>query len=131
LDLILQTNQANPSLSLEGIERYSDGSGYGCNLCLRSGWVEAKYRFIFETPPLIDFIASLELLDKNLTGIAKLKPMWEAPFIEFEGTGLGQIEVRGILIEYSERSQQVQFAFVTDQTCLRPFIVGLKKAQCL
>jgi hypothetical protein len=32
------------------------------------------------------------------------------------------------LIEHSEWQQRVQFAFGTDQTCLRPFILSLKEA---
>ncbi len=131
MDIVLQTNLENPALRFEAIERYSDGSGYGCDLSLQSGWIDAKYRFIFETAPLVDFIAGLEALDRDLTGTAKLKPLWEDEFIEFEGTALGQIEVRGLLVEYSERPQRVEFAFMTDQTCLKPLIIGLKRAQTL
>ena len=54
--------------------------------------------------------------------------MWEEQFLEFDGVGSGRVKVSGDLIEHSEWQQRVQFAFGTDQTCLRPFILSLKEA---
>jgi hypothetical protein len=59
-------------------------------------------------------------------GSGSAEPMWEEQFLEFDGVGSGRVRVSGDLIEHSEWQQRVQFAFGTDQTCLRPFILALK-----
>jgi hypothetical protein len=128
MDIILQTNTDNPFLALRAVERFQDGSGYSSQIVVRSDWIAVDYKFYFEEQALKTFIAGLEQLDLTLAGQARLKPMWEEQFLAFDGVGSGQVKVSGDLIEHSEWQQCVQFAFGTDQTCLRPFILSLKEA---
>lgn len=126
-DIILLTNTSNPFLAFREIEVFEDRSGYSTKLSVRSGWISAEYRFIFEQPCLARFVGDLERLDKVLVGRARLKPTWEEQFIELEGQGLGVINVSGDLIDHGPWQQRVVFAFRTDQTCLRPLIVDLRQ----
>jgi len=128
MDIILQTNTDNPFLALRAVERFQDGSGYSSQIVVRSDWIAVNYKFYFEEQALKTFIDGLEQLDRTLAGQARLKPMWEEQFLEFDGVGSGRVKVSGDLIEHSEWQQRVQFAFGTDQTCLRPFILSLKEA---
>lgn len=129
MDLVLQTNTDNPSLALLGAERFSDGSGYAATLSVSSGAYSVKYPFFFEEHPLNEFIASLSEMQRTLSGVARLKPMWEPQFIEFRATTLGHVLVRGELPGHSQHHQSLVFAFETDQTCLAPFIGALKSLQ--
>ena len=128
MDVILQTNTDNPFLALRAVERFQDGSGYSGQIVVRSDWIAVNYKFYFEEQALKTFIVGLEQLDRTLAGQARLKPMWEEQFLEFDGVRSGRVMVTGDLIEHSDWPQRVQFAFGTDQTCLRPFILSLKEA---
>jgi hypothetical protein len=105
--------------------RFDDGSGYSTNLVLRSAWISADYNFIFEPAPLKQFVADLEQMDRTLTGVARLKPMWEEQFLEFR-CDRGRVFVCGDLVEHGGVMQRVEFQFQTDQTCLSPLINALR-----
>jgi hypothetical protein len=127
VDIVLPTNTDNPSLAFRGMKRFDDGSGYSARLAVRSGWVSAEYDFFFEAPSLVGFLRDLERIDQTLTGIARLQPAYEAQFVEFRGDGRGRVTIHGDLIEHGAMEQRVQFAFMTDQTCMRPFIGALRR----
>jgi len=126
MDIVLQTNSENPSLAFRAIERFEDGSGYSATLAVRSQWIAADYHFVFEVHALARFLKGLEQIDGTLAGVARLKPAYEDQFVEFRGDGKGQVAVTGELIEQAPQ-QRVEFAFVTDQTCLRPLIVAFQQ----
>lgn len=126
MDIVLQTNSENPVFSFRDVERFDDGSGYATRLEIRSGWVSVDYPFHFEPQCLGKFLTALESLDRTLAGTARLKPLYEEQFVEFQGNGQGHITVRGELVEDGVRQQRVHFAFGTDQTCLRPLIIALR-----
>lgn len=92
---------------------------------MRSGPFSGEVNFYFEGYGLDRFIADLKVIDASLQGRARLKLEFEEPFVELEGDGRGHIWVRGLLLQTGPLSQQLEFAFSTDQTCLRPFIQDL------
>lgn len=126
MDIVLKTNSDNHALEFRDFTRFADGSGYTTRLAVRSGWVSALYDFCFESEPLLQFLVDLERIDLTMTGLAQLKPMWEAQYVEFQGIGLGHIQIRGELIEHGQHQQRLKFEFATDQTCLRPFITSFQ-----
>jgi hypothetical protein len=126
-DIVLQTNLGNPYLAFREVVRFGDASGYGAILTVRSGWISADYSFVFQTQPLLQFIAQLEQMDRDLIGVARLKPLWENQFVEFQVIRSGQVLVRGDLMDYGGMEQRLQFAFCTDQTCLRPLIDAFRQ----
>ena len=132
MDIILATNSDDPYLAFRDVVRFHDGSGYSTRITVRSGWITAEdYMFYFEAEPFARFLAGLENIDRTLAGVALLKPLFEATFIEFRGTRRGHVEVRGDLIFSGDLDQRVQFAFETDQTCLAPLIDAFRRvARC-
>jgi hypothetical protein len=124
VDITLQTNCDNPSLTLRACHRL--GSDFGCVLSVRSGPFAAEIDFYFEGYALEIFIADLQTIDSSLQGRARLKLEFEEPFIELEGDGLGHVSVRGLLLQTGPSTQKLEFTFSTDQTCLRPFIQDLQ-----
>ena len=126
MDIELVTNQPEETLRLNGIERYSDGSGFRAVLEVRSRGFEVSAPFYFEPHPLGRFLDDLIAMDRSLTGSAKLKPLYEDPFFELTVTRRGSIVVRGEVFEHSEHSQHLKFEFETDQTVLKPLIDAVR-----
>jgi hypothetical protein len=126
MDLQLVTNQTEETLSLSSVERYSDGSGFGTLLQVRSRGFEASAPFYFEPYALRQFLNDLIAMDQSLAGSAKLKPLYEDPFIELTLTRRGSVVVRGEVFEHSEHSQHLKFEFETDQTVLKPLIEAVR-----
>jgi hypothetical protein len=130
MDVVLQTNTANPSLVLENVRRFADESGYGARVTVRSGAISGEFTFSFEPFPLAQFLAAVEAMDQTLAGEALLKPMWEPDFIRLELTRQGAVLVSG---EFQQMggAQLLRFSFKTDQTCLRPLAKALRACQQL
>jgi hypothetical protein len=82
--------------------------------------------FYFEPYPLGRFLDDLVAMDRSLTGSAKLKPLYEDPFIELTLTHRGRVVVRGEVFEHSEHSQHLKFEFETDQTVLKSLIDAVR-----
>ena len=131
MEIHLQTNSENPSLTLLGIKRFDDDSGFRALLVVLSGKFTGEYEFYFEPGPLKSFIKALEKMDSSLSGTARLQPLYEPQFIEFECASGGHVIVRGELPEHSELQQKLIFEFHTDQTVLKPFISALQAVQTL
>lgn len=126
MDIQLATNQPEETLRLNSVERYSDGSGFRTILQVRSRGFEVSAPFYFEPHPLEQFLDALVDMDRSLRGCAKLKPLYEDPFIELTLTTRGSIVVRGEVFEHSEHSQHLKFEFETDQTVLKPLIEAVR-----
>jgi len=127
MNIQLRTNQTDPSLSLRDVTRFEDGSGYRAILEARSRGYEVRTPFYFEVQPLTQFLDQLVMMDRTVTGSAKLKPLYEDHFIELTLTSRGRVVVRGEVYEYSEHSQHLRFEFETDQTVLKPLIEQLRE----
>jgi hypothetical protein len=126
MDIQLVTNQPEERLRLGSVVRYSDGSGFRTVLEVRSRGFEVSAPFYFEPHPLRRFLDDLVAMDHSLTGSAKLKPLYEDPFIELTLTPRGSVVVRGAVFEHSEHSQHLKFEFETDQTVLKPLIDAVR-----
>lgn len=53
----------------------------------------------------------------------------EGSELTFELDEQGHLEVRGTMKQHSPIPQTLQFGFMTDQTCLQPFIAEITKAR--
>lgn len=126
MDIILATGSECPALCFRNWRRFEDASGYRTKIAVRTEWIIAERDIFFEAETLHDFIAALDKLAHSLSGTARLKPLWEEPFVALDGNGRGGIAVRGLMLETGDYDQRVEFAFTTDQTCLAPLIHDLK-----
>lgn len=122
----LQTQTENPSFEFRNIEKYSDGSGFGTILYVKSGGFTAEHPFFFEQHQLSDFISNLEQMNRTLKGKVILKAGYEDDYISFELDSQGHVVVFGELQECSQLPQKLRFSFLTDQTCLAPLLNNLK-----
>lgn len=112
---------------MRDLELFADGSGGVCTLEVVSLPFTAVQRFFFDSPPLYDFIESLEELQQSLVGEVTLGQQFEKPYVSFRGDGRGHIHVQGTLMDQTEHDQRLAFSFATDQTALGPFISGLRQ----
>jgi len=112
---------------MRNVELFADDSGGVCNLEVVSTPFSASTRFFFDVPSLGVFIENIAVIERTLSGEAKLGQEFEEPYVLFRGNGRGHITVSGLLIDSTEHMQKLQFSFKTDQTSLGPFIASLRK----
>ena len=127
MDASLHTNSEHYGLNMKNVEFFDDGSGGSCFLEVASSPFTVAVSFFFDDPPISKFIEALEGIDRTLIGEAKLGQQYEEPYFVLRGDGKGHVSVSGVLTDFSIDQQRLEFSFVTDQTALRPFIVGLKE----
>jgi len=128
MDAILNTQSENCALSMKEIKIFADGSGGVCELEVLSSPFSAAITFFFDYPYLNEFVNALESIEETLLGEAKLGQKYEDPYIYFYGNGFGHVLVSGLLSICGEHTQKLEFSFKTDQTALKQFIIGLRKA---
>ena len=124
LDISLLTNDENKALRFSSFESLGSGS-YKCKVVLNSSGFCYDNDMYFED--LENFVTDLGHMNSKLNGEAKLKEFNHEHYISFKLNDLGHLIVSGLLIEYSEHSQKLQFEFITDQTCLSGLLQGFRK----
>lgn len=127
MDIIFPTDSEETKLELRNCNRFEDGSGYRTDLIILSGGFSLEIEFFFEEPSLGQFIKNLAEIELSLAGEAVLKPMWEDDYIKCEMLDLGHLLVCGEFTQHSPHSQQLRFAFDSDQAALSPFLLHLRK----
>lgn len=125
MHISLQTHQENQSLSFSEFKRDS----YVCAFTLNvksgnfTGMVAMSH---YDTIWLDDFVSQLQQMEARAIGGATLEDE-QGNSVTFTLDHLGHLEVSGHLRECTNTTQKLDFAFMTDQTCLRPFISELTK----
>ncbi len=123
----LRTNLINTALSLSNVERFDDGSGYRCDVAVRSSGFACNRPFYFHQESLDGFVTSVQVMTSGTPAEATLKPRYEPDFLRLKMNQLGHLLVSGELYEHSRLHQCLKFAFETDQTVLGPFLCELLK----
>ena len=124
MDVTLRTNASDPRLAFCNI-RQLDATSYECELQVRSNGFLIERPFWFEAPELTAFVEKLRTMNHTLAGEAQLRTRYEDNFVRLVVSPRGVVEVTGVSTEYSVPSQQLRFAFETDQTVLAPFAADL------
>lgn len=130
MDIVLLTNDEN-YLGFHQVQRYSDLSGFGAFLGVRTHGFRADLLFMVEPEAFVAFIEALEEMDRSLAGKARLKAVYEDPYIELEVDPTGEVRVSGDLVDHGPPRQRLEFEFVTDQTVLGPFARDLRSCLSL
>jgi len=112
------------ALELQDLHLLKGGTDYQCRLVVRSDGFQLERLFWFEPFCLRSFLNALNQIDSTLTGTARLQPLHEDDYIQFQATQHGHIVVSG---EVRADPQYLRFEFETDQTCVRPFVTALRK----
>jgi len=121
----LFTQDEDDGLEMHDIKHHGDKPGGSFELDLRSSPFQAQIKFYFDDSTLRDFIKNLKKLEESLRGKVRLGNIYEQPYVQFEGNGMGHITVSGKLVSNDHWMQKLDFNFKTDQTALGPFIKDL------
>lgn len=127
--LELQTNDPAKVVRLSRIKRYSDGSGYSCELTIVSGGFSCRRPFVFDDAALSAAVPQLQKMATAAPGTAIIKGQWEQDFLQIESNALSHVTVSGEVFEHSEFDQRLKFAFQTDETILAPLVEDLQTLQ--
>jgi hypothetical protein len=122
----LETHDETKQLRLSSIERFGDGSGYRCNLFVRSRGFSCERPFYFDDSHFPDAIKALRAMHAGRPGEALIKGAWEDDYLKFVSNDMGHVFVSGELFEHADPPQSLKFSFRTDQTVLGPLLRDLK-----
>jgi hypothetical protein len=125
MDITLQTN-SDDTLEMRGIELLEDNSAYQMRLVVSSNGFAGNISLFIEPQQYNEFIDELDTMNTTLSGSATMKPLWEDDYIKIECNTKGQLTVSCELFEHSDLDKYLKLSFMTDQTCLTPFIKDLK-----
>ncbi len=128
MNIILQTNNEALQLELRDVKKI--GHDYRCILVVESRGFCAHRTFYFDESNLKLFCCDLTKMNRTLAGQAKLKQLFEDDYICLKMAGGGHVIVAGLLVEYSEYAQRLEFRFQSDQTILTPLLEGMSKLSC-
>ncbi len=123
----LQTNDPEKVVRLSRVEKYSDRSGYGCEITIISTGFSCKQPFCFDDVSLSEAIPRLEEMAAGAVGMCVIKGQWEDDYIKVEANAIGHVIVSGEIFERSYREQHLKYSFRTDQTMLLPLARDLEK----
>ena len=124
-DIELQTHSRFKVLRMTEISK--GGDFYDCQLAVRSGGFACERKFYFDDNTLYPAIEALLQMDEKLKGTARIQGTYEQDWIEFECSSQGHVKVSGEIYEHSDLSQFLRFAFITDQTVLKPLVKAFER----
>ena len=125
--IALQTGLTHQACEIRSIRFEKIGSNFYSELFIRSAGFEVARPFWFEPFCLIRFLEGLKTMDASLAGHAVLQPLFEEDHVDFEMQPLGKVRVSGEISDRDDPPNALIFGFITDQTCLKPFISDLAK----
>lgn len=126
MDIVLQTHDRDALLMFQTLQPYSTYSGFAARVSVRSGQFAGEAIVSSRPDQFQRFLADLDSMDRLLRGSARFESDYEDHYVELSVGSTGTVVVAGTLFYYAELSQQLQFAFRTDQTSLRPLVNELK-----
>ena len=125
----LQTHDRAKVIQLVSVQKFTDGSGYRCDLHVCSGGFSCDRPFYFDDVALADALGSIQRMMSGMAGHAIIKGEWETDFLRLESNEMGHVVVSGEITEHSEYQQCLVFSFRTDQTILGPLNDELRRLQ--
>ena len=127
MDASLRTQDESRQFAMNGVRLFEDGSGGVCQLYVVAAPFSASVQFFFDSMQLPRFVDNLAVIERTLSGEARLGLQFEEPHIAFRGDGRGHVIVSGLLTDTREQMQRLEFCFVTDQTALGALISALRE----
>jgi hypothetical protein len=87
----------------------------------------ADIEIYLDISDVVRFHSELELIYRNLTGVAEFKTLENQLYLHLEMDSLGHVKVSGFISD-SDKSNQLTFEFALDQTLLSRTITEIKSA---
>lgn len=98
---------------------YHDDNWLTVQISVAAGAFNGSFDAAFQVAELVAFHGELVGLSRTLQGRAQLQTMEEQLTMDFEGNGLGQVELRGVAVDKPGIGNRLVFALSLDQTQLR------------
>jgi hypothetical protein len=120
------------AIDVRGYERAATGGYYDDNwltvsIAVAAGAFRGKVDAAFQVAELVAFRNDLAALYKTLTGRAALRTMEEQLSLDFEGNGLGSVEMRGEILDQPGIGNRLEFALSLDQTQIGAALAQLER----
>ncbi|MGF1733584.1 WapI family immunity protein [Photobacterium kasasachensis] len=121
--LKLLTNDDKLVFEMTNFELFR-GSSFKCRVLVSSRGFGYCGQVYFDNGQ--SFVEDIEKMAENIVGSAELIEDYHDHFVKFEVTKLGHVLVSGCFTEYGDFTQNLEFGFKIDQTCLVPFANDLR-----
>jgi len=119
----LQTNDASKKLLFA--TRYSVQINFTFDLTAKSGDFSGTSHFCVQTDEIEAFCNALMKMHVSLSGSARLGDNDSDGFVNLEMQERGHLKVSGQIGD-SHEGHYITFEFLTDQTCIPPFVSDFK-----
>ena len=120
----LNTRDKSKQLSFVDVEYLGSGA-YSCEIHVDSSGFMGKREFGFDNDEY--FLTKIRDLSKAHQGEAELTDLQADSFIRFKPYPDNQILVVGYIVEHTNVTQSIEFAFVVDASCIKKFITSFEK----
>ncbi|MCG7498835.1 hypothetical protein MHO82_18355 [Vibrio sp. Of7-15] len=119
----LLTNNDKLVFEMTNFELFG-GSSFKCRIFVSSRGFGYCGQVYFDNGQ--SFVEDIEKMAESIVGSAELKEDYHDHFVKFEVTKIGYVLVSGCFTEYGDFTQNLEFGFKIDQTCLVPFATDLR-----
>ncbi len=120
----LNTRDASKQLSFVDLEYLGSGA-YRCEVNVDSSGFICKREFSFDNDEY--FLARIRDVAENQHGEAELTDLQADSFIRFKSYENNEILVTGYIVEHTNVTQSIEFAFLVSDKCIKTFIDAFAK----
>lgn len=120
----LNTGDTSKQLSFVDLEYLGSGA-YRCEIQVDSSGFMCKREFSFDNDEY--FLSRIRDVAENQHGEAELTDLQADSFIRFKPYESNEILVTGYVVEHTNITQSIEFAFVVSGKCIATFINAFEK----
>jgi hypothetical protein len=120
----LNTRDKSKQLSFVDIEYLGSGA-YDCQIHVDSSGFMCKREFGFDNDEY--FLSKIHDVVENQAGEAELTDLQADSFIRFKPYAEDEILVSGYIVEHTDVTQSIEFAFTVNTACVNKFIESFEK----
>jgi hypothetical protein len=120
----LNTRDKSKQLSFVDIDYLGSGA-YSCEIQVDSSGFMCKREFGFDNDEY--FLSKLHDVVENHSGEAELTDLQADSFIRFKPYTEDEFLVSGYIVEHTNVTQSIEFAFTASSACLKKFIDSFEK----
>lgn len=119
----LDTKDKSKQLGFANVEYLGSGA-YSCEIHVESSGFMCKRDFGFDNDEF--FLSKIKDVVDHEHGEAELTDLQADSFIRFKPYVNDEVLVMGYIVEHTNVTQSIEFAFTVGKTCLREFIISFE-----
>ena len=120
----LNTRDKSKQLSFVNVDYLGSGA-YDCEIHVDSSGFMCKREFGFDNDGY--FLNKIHDVVKNRIGEAELTDLQADSFIRFKPYAEDEILITGYIVEHTNVTQSIEFAFTVTKACMQKFIESFEK----